>query len=151
GGGREENREEGRRDRRHGAGEEEAVSRAFQRGQLGLGDLLGGIAVAAILDAVDLALEVVLQLLGVGEGEGGRLHDGRGQRGRGLGTRLAAVHGQRAEAARLPWQLALAHHDTSRRAFSTWRAMARATCLGSAGSSTGLLRCVALIPSSVPM
>src|SRR5262249_59228648 len=120
GGGREENREEGRRDRRHGAGEEEAVSRAFQRGQLGLGDLLGGIAVTAILDAVDLALEVVLQLLGIGEGEGGRLHDGRGQRGRGLGTRLAAGRGSRAEAPRFLRRPRLAPHASSTRARPAW-------------------------------
>src|SRR6185369_13178030 len=115
----------------------------------GLGDLLRRVAVAPVLDAVDLAVEVVLQLLGVGEREGRRLHDRRGQRVGRLGPRLAAVHRQGAGP---DWLLrGLAHHDTSRRAFSTWRAMARATRLGSAGRSTGLLRCVALMPSIAPM
>src|SRR5207248_3217640 len=112
-------------------------------GQLGLGDLLGRIAVAAILDPLDLAVEVVLQLLRVGEREGGRLHDRRGQRVRRLGPRLAAVDGQRARSHRfLGWLDPVAHHDTSSRDFSTWRAMARATRLGSAGCSTSpLSRC----------
>ena len=136
----------------HAAREEQAVAGALEGGQLGLGDLLGGVAVAPVLDALDLAVEVVLQLLGVGEGEGRGLDDRGRQRVGGLGPRLAAVHRQRARAQRLLGRLdRLGHQDTSWRDFSTCRAMARATRLGSAGSSTGLLRWVGLMPASSPM
>ena len=136
----------------HPAREEQTVVRSLQRRQLRLRDALGGITVPPILHAVDPTLEVILQLLGIGERVGGGLHDRRGQRVGRLGAGLAAVHGHRAGAARLRRRVhALVHHGTSRRAFSTWRAMARATRLESAGSSTGLLRCDGLMPSSAPM
>src|SRR4030095_14251685 len=125
---------------------------ALQRCQLGLGDALGGIAVAPVLDPLDLAVEVVLELLGIGEGKGRGLHDWRRQRDGGLGSRLPSVHRQRAGTQRLLGRLdPLGHQETSWRDFSTCRAMARATRLGSAGSSTGLLRWVGLMPASSPM
>jgi hypothetical protein len=77
---------------RHAAREEQTVPRPLERGQLLLGDPLGGVAVAPVLDPLDLAVEVVLQLLGVGERVGGGLHDRGGQRVRRLGPGLAAVH-----------------------------------------------------------
>ena len=132
--------------RAHPAREEQALPRPLERGQLELRGALGRVAVAPVLDALDLAVEVVLQLLGVGEGVGGGLHDRGGQRVGRLGAGLAAVHRERAGAHRLLGRVhglglgALGHQGTSARAFSTWRAMARATRLASAGSSTGLFR-----------
>ena len=141
-----EHREERGGHRAHAAAEEQAVSRALERGQLGLRDALGGVAVAPVLDALDLAVEVVLQLLGAAEGVGRGLHDRGRERVRRLRPRLAPVHREGAGADRLPRRVhrsrlrTVGHQDTRARAFSTWRAMVRATRLASAGSSTGLLR-----------
>jgi hypothetical protein len=155
--------EERRRRRRHPAREEQAVLGALEGGELGLGDPLGRVAVPPVLHPFGAPLEVILELLGVGEGVGRGLHDGRGQGVTGLRARLAPVHGQRARpeepglARPLPRPVdgagirRLGHHDTRRRARSTWRAMARATCRGSAGSSTGVLRWAGRMPSSAPM
>ena len=130
----------------HAAREEQALPRPLECGQLELGNALGRVAVAPVLDALDLAVEVVFQLLGIREREGRGLDDRGGQRVRRLGPHLAAVHRERAGAHRLLGRIhrlrlgALGHQGTSARAFSTWRAMARATRLASAGSSTGLFR-----------
>src|SRR5439155_18307819 len=127
--------------RRHAAREEQARLRPLERGQLVLRDPLGGIAIAAVLDPLDAPLEVVLQLLGVGERVGRGLDDRRRERVARLGPRLARVHGHGARAEGPDRRLALGtavaagpatrtgpgHRDTSRRARSTWRAMARAT------------------------
>ncbi len=72
-----QHREERRRDRGHAAREQQAVLGAFERGELLLGDALRRVAVAAVLLALDAALEVVAQLLRVGERVGRRLHDRR--------------------------------------------------------------------------
>src|SRR5262249_56179207 len=128
------------------------------------GDAVGRVAVAPVLDPLDLAVEVVLQLLSIGEGEGRGLDDRRGERVARLLPRLAGVHRERARARRIggrrrrpvasAWRrspLARCGHDTSSRARSTWRAMARETCRTSAGSSTGALRYEGFTPSSRPM
>jgi len=87
-----EHGEQRRRDRRHAAGEQQRVLGVLQGGQLALRHPLGGIAVAAVLLALDAPLEVIGELGGVGEGVGRGLDDGLG-RGRGeLGPRLAAVN-----------------------------------------------------------
>src|SRR5262249_8001562 len=159
-----EHGEERRRHRGHAAREQESGLGALECGQLGLGDLLRRVAVAAVLDAVDLAVEVVLQLLRVGERVRRGLHDRRGERVPGRRPRLAPVDGERARAderflrvggaalaAALPVPAARGHHGTRRRARSTWRAIARATCAGSGGSSTGVLRWDGRTPSMAPM
>ena len=92
---------QGRRDRRHAAGEEQAILGAFQRRQFLLGDALGRIAVAPVLLALDASLKVIVQLLGIGESVGRRLNDRRGQSIAELRPRLTAVHGKGAEAERL--------------------------------------------------
>ena len=91
-----EHREQRRRHGGHAARKEQAVAGALERRQLGFGDLLRRVAVAAVLDALDLAVEVVLQLLCVRERERRRLHDRRGERVRRLRAWLPAVDGQRA-------------------------------------------------------
>src|SRR5215831_12173026 len=158
-------REQRRGHRGHAAREQEAVSGALEGGELGLGDALGRIAVPPVLDPLDLAVEVVLQLLGVGKGEGRGLDDRRGERMARLLPRLTGVHRERARPRRVGgrrWRhpvapagrrgpLARRGHDTSSGARSTWRAMARDTCRTSAGSSTGALRCEGWTPSSRPM
>ena len=93
-----QHREQRGGDRRHAAREQETRLGALERGELVLRDPLRRVAVAAVLDAVDPALEVVLQLLRVGERVGGRLHDRRRQRVARLRPRLAAVHRERARA-----------------------------------------------------
>jgi hypothetical protein len=140
--------EQRRGDRRHAARHQEAIAGAFQGGELLLGDPLRGVAVAAVLFALDPVLEVVAQLLGVGERVGRRLHDRRGQRVARLLARLAGVHRGGAESERLArrrgrgvvrvrsW-LPRAHYEPKSRLRSTWRAIVSATCLASAGSSTG--------------
>src|SRR5690242_8874178 len=57
-----EHREQRGGHRPHPAREEQAVARTLQRRELGLRDALGRVAVAAVLDPLDLAVEVVLQL-----------------------------------------------------------------------------------------
>ena len=54
-----------------------AVLGALERGQLALRHALRRVAVAAVLLALDAALEVVGELGGVGEGVGRRLDDRR--------------------------------------------------------------------------
>jgi hypothetical protein len=54
-------------DRRHAAGEQHGLLAAFQRGELPLRDALAGIAVAAVLFARLLLLDVVDHRLRVGE------------------------------------------------------------------------------------
>src|SRR5207253_9724124 len=104
------------------------------------------------LALVELAVEVVFYFLARRPRVRRRLHDRRRQRVRELPARLAAVHRHRARSERFLQRLeGVAHQDASSFALSTWRTMARATRLGSAGSSTGLLRCVGLTPSSAPM
>ncbi len=141
------------RHRAHPAREQETVRRSFERRELRLRDLLRRVAVPPVVDAgVDLAVEVILQLLAVRPRVGRRLDDRRGERVRGLLPRLAAMDRQGARTGGLLRGLELVgHQDARSRAFSTWRAMARATRFGSAGSSTGLLRCVGLMASSEPM
>ena len=61
-------------------------------GELPLRHALGGVPVAAVLVALDAALEVVRDLRAVPEGVGRRLDDRRRQRAREVQARLAAVH-----------------------------------------------------------
>ena len=89
-----------RRHRGHATGKQQAILGAFQRGEFLLGDALGRVAVAAVFFALDAALEVIVQLLGIGERVGRGLHNRRSERIAELGPRLAAVHRQSAEAER---------------------------------------------------
>jgi hypothetical protein len=148
-----EQREERGRHGAHPAREHEAVAGALERGELQFRDALRRVAVPAVVDAlVDLAVEVILHFLAGRPRVRRRLYDRHRQRVRRLPARLATVHRHRA---RSEWFLRrlerIAHQDDSSFVLSTWRAMARATRFGSAGSSTGLLRCVGLTPSSAPM
>ena len=92
---------QGRRDGGHAAGEEQAVPGTFKGGELLLGDVLGRVAVAPVLLALDASLEVVAQLLSVEKCVGCGLNDRGGERITELWPRLAGVHGEGADAARL--------------------------------------------------
>ena len=71
-------------DRRHAAGVEHGVFAPFEGRQLPLDDLLAGVAVAAVLLAVLLLLDVVDDRLRVGEGVGRGADDRIGDRVDGL-------------------------------------------------------------------
>src|SRR4029450_9667434 len=92
---------QGRRDRGHAAGEEQAIPGAFKGGELLFGDVLCRVAVAPVLLALDASLKVVAQLLGVEKCVGCGLNDRCGERITELWSRLAGVHGKGADAARL--------------------------------------------------
>src|SRR6185503_7373004 len=81
----------------HPAGEERRVVRSFQRRQLPLRGADGGVAVAPVLLALDVAGEVPLDLGGVRERVGGRPDDRRSDGVERLLAGFPAVHGER------PW------------------------------------------------
>jgi hypothetical protein len=81
--------------------EKSKQSSAPSRRELLLGDALRRIPVAAILLALYPVLEVIVQLLGIGECVGRRLHDRRGQGVAEFGPRFAAMNRQGAKAERL--------------------------------------------------
>jgi hypothetical protein len=89
--------QQGGRDRGHAAGEQGARAGGLERGELLLGDGDGRVAVAAVLVALEAALEVVAQLGGVAEGEGGGAGDRGGDGVAGLLPGLAGVDGDGAE------------------------------------------------------
>ena len=82
----------------HPAGEESAVLRTLQRRDLALCSADRGIAVAAVLLPLEIALEVPGQLRGVGEAVGRGADDRRGHGVVRLAALLASVHGQGGEA-----------------------------------------------------
>ena len=96
----------------HPRGEEGRVPGAVQRRQATLDGRDCRIAVTSVLLVLDaiapgLGLHEIDQRLGIGEGVGRRLHDGRGQGIEGLATRRAAVDRARAVAMRHPGRLPL--------------------------------------------
>ena len=95
-----QHREQGGGDRRHAAREQQPLLGRLERRQLALRDALRRIAVAAVLLALDAALEVVGELGGVGEGVGRGLDDRLGDGVDQLGARLAAVDGAACSARR---------------------------------------------------
>ena len=78
----------------HPAGEERGIFGALQRGELLLRGADGGVSVPAVFLALDVALEVPLDLRGVGEGVGGGPDDRGGDGVVRLVARLTPVHGE---------------------------------------------------------